>query len=196
MDGCDVVAMRAGQTPVIVELKVTVNLDLLLQASERLALTDRVYIAFPARAAPWRRHWRRIRTLCRRLGIGILTVGSRLDAVKLRLEPGPYHPRGSRYRRERLHGEFERREGDPNTGGSSRQPLVTAYRQDALRCAKCLAAGELRVAEVRSATGVSHAGRILQRNVYGWFERTGVGRYTLTSEGRAAIARYAAESSL
>jgi len=187
--------MRDGDPPVIVELKLSVNLDLLLQASERLALTDRVYIAFPTKAAPWRRHWRRIRTLCRRLGIGILTVDDKRKAVKPRLEPGPYHPRGSRYRRQRLLREFERREGDPNTAGSTRQPLVTAYRQDALRCAQALAAGEQRVADVRAATGLPHAARILQRNVYGWFERTAIGRYVLTPEGRAAIARYAPPSS-
>ncbi len=173
------------------ELKLNVNLELLLQASERLALTDTVYIAFPARAAAWRRHWRRIRTLCRRLGIGILTIDR---AVTLRLEPGACNPRGSRDRRRRLLDEFERRDGDPNTAGSSRRPLVTAYRQAALRCAEALAGGEQPLAEVRRAAGIPHAGRILQRNHYGWFERVARGRYVLSDRGRAALSSYRSRS--
>ena len=43
--GCDVVATRGDEPPVIVELKVSFNLALLLQGIDRLSLTDRVYLA-------------------------------------------------------------------------------------------------------------------------------------------------------
>jgi hypothetical protein len=92
----------------------------------------------------------------------------------------------------RLVGEFERRVGDPNVGGRARAPIVTAYRQDALRCARALAAaGPLRLAELRAATGVAKAAPMLQRNVYGWFVRLSRGVYGLSEAGHAALAQFA-----
>jgi hypothetical protein len=83
--------------------------------------------------------------------------------------------------------EFDRRQGDPNIGGSTRRPLVTAYRQDALRLVRALAeTGPLPLAELRAATGVANAARILQRDVYGWFVRVGRGVYDLSEGGREA----------
>ena len=41
---CDVVAMRGKEAPVVVELKLTITLDLVLQAVDRLLLTPKVYI--------------------------------------------------------------------------------------------------------------------------------------------------------
>src|SRR5436305_7624092 len=45
--GCDLVARRAGEPPVIVELKLRFNLALVLQGIDRLALSERVYVAVP-----------------------------------------------------------------------------------------------------------------------------------------------------
>jgi hypothetical protein len=65
---------------------------------------------------------------------------------------------------------------------------MTAYRQDALRCAHCLAGnGPMRAAAVRRHTSVASAARILQRNVYGWFERVERGVYRVTPRGRTAL---------
>ncbi len=59
---------------------------------------------------------------------------------------------------------------------------------DALRCAHCLAGnGPLRAAAVRRSTSVASAGRILQRNVYGWLERVERGVYSVTPRGRTAL---------
>src|SRR3546814_11729028 len=62
--------------PVIVELKRRFSLALLLQGVDRLAMSERVYLAFaaPDRAAGWRRDSRAILKLCRRLGLGLLRV--------------------------------------------------------------------------------------------------------------------------
>jgi hypothetical protein len=113
-------------------------------------------------------------------------------AVTVIEEPVPYRPRLSRGRALRLVGEFERRVGDPNVGGLARAPIVTAYRQDALRCARALAAaGPLRLVELRAATGVAKAAPMLQRNVYGWFARRSRGVYGLSEAGHAALAQFA-----
>lgn len=48
--GCDVVALRAGEKDalVVVELKTAFNLDLVLQAVDRMAACDEVWVAVPA----------------------------------------------------------------------------------------------------------------------------------------------------
>lgn len=44
---CDVVAIRGDEPPVIVELKLTLNLDVLLQGVDRLALSSLIYVGIP-----------------------------------------------------------------------------------------------------------------------------------------------------
>ena len=45
--GCDLVGRRGDEPPVIVELKLRFNLALVLQGVDRLALSERVYLAVP-----------------------------------------------------------------------------------------------------------------------------------------------------
>ena len=187
---CDLVALRADDPPLIVELKSTLNLELILQAADRLKVSESVYIAFPASAPLWRNRWRRVRALCQRLGVGIITVDPRSERVKVRLDPLPYQPRENRQRKHRLLAEFDKRVGDPNTGGMSRQPIVTAYRQDALRCLDSLRMGPLALADIRKASGVERAGSILQKDHYGWFERVSRGCYQLSPRGSRAVGEY------
>ena len=56
---CDVMALRDEQM-LVVELKTTLNLTLILQAVERLALTEFVYIAVPADCAPLKKQQKSI----------------------------------------------------------------------------------------------------------------------------------------
>ena len=194
--GCDLVARRGDEPLVVVELKLRLSLALILQGVDRLALTERVYLAVP-RPSSRRRGSRSlapdardVRKLCRRLGLGLLLVGPR--NVEIVEEPVPYLPRPAKARALRLKDEFDRRLGDANIGGAVAAPIVTAYRQDALRCARALApGGPMRIAALRAAAGVPDAARILQRNVYGWFTRTARGTYMLSDSGDAALRRFA-----
>jgi hypothetical protein len=192
--GCDLVARRGDEPVVIVELKRRFTLALVLQGIDRLAMSERVYVAVPR---PPRRGFRgvvpeapAVRRLCRRLGLGLIVVGR--SSVAVVEEPLPYKPRPARERAARLLAEFDRRLGDPNIGGRVRTPIVTAYRQDALRIAQALAAaGPLRLADLRLATGIADAAAILQRNVYGWFVRTCRGTYALSEPGQRALGQFA-----
>src|SRR3546814_20885499 len=85
---------------VIVELKRRFSLALLLQGVDRLAMSERVYLAFaaPDRAAGWRRDSRAILKLCRRLGLGLLRVPPDRALVAPLLDPLPYPPRPNRQR--------------------------------------------------------------------------------------------------
>ncbi|WP_420347045.1 DUF2161 family putative PD-(D/E)XK-type phosphodiesterase [Pelagibius sp.] len=199
--GCDLVARRGEDPPVIVELKTGFTLPLVLQGIDRLALSDHVYLAVgvparPARGSLWRRERRGILKLCRRLGLGLLAVheatASKDPLVEPLLDPLPYQPRPNRKRQGLLLKEFAHRIGDPNTGGQTRRPIVTAYRQAALACAALLReSGPTKAAAVAEATAVAGAQRILQRDVYGWFQRVERGVYALSPKGAEALALYA-----
>ena len=68
--GCDVVGVRRDEPPVIVELKLSFGLGLVLQGVDRLAISERVYLA----VGQWPRRWKSVRKLCRRLGLGVIVV--------------------------------------------------------------------------------------------------------------------------
>ncbi len=181
----DVVALREGAEPLIVELKTGFSLTLLQQAVARQAVTDTVYVAVPR----WkgRAGWRAFRGnigLCKRLGLGVLSVRLEDGFVEVHHDPAPFRPRKSRARRAALLGEFARRAGDPNEGGT-RGARITAYRQDAERLRAWLAQnGPARGAEVARATGVARATRMMADNHYGWFERVEKGVYRLATPGQ------------
>lgn len=188
----DVMALRDGDPPVLVELKNRFTLSLVHQGIARQSVTDAVYLAVPHRAG--RRAAALMRdnlALCRRLGLGLITVRQRDGFVQVLADPGPYQPRKSKPRLGRLLREFQRREGDPTKGGSTRTGLVTAYRQDALRVATHLAGnGPCKGAAVAAATGVANATRIMADDHYGWFERVTTGIYALTPAGAQGLAQY------
>ena len=203
VNGCDLVARRGNEPLVIVELKTGFTLPLVLQGVDRQALSDDVYLAVgvaarPAAGSLWRRERRSIMKLCRRLGLGLLAVheptARKAALVEPMLDPAPYRPRPDRRRQGRLLREFAHRVGDPNTGGASKRPIVTAYRQDALRCAHHLQAnGPTKASVVARETGVAKAASLMYRDVYGWFERVDRGIYGLTPKGLGALSTYADE---
>lgn len=188
--GCDLVGIAEGDPSIVVvcELKLSFNLELLLQAVDRAAVSDEVWIAARVSAkGRGREADKRYRDLCRRLGIGMLAV-SDLGEVSVIVNSVSPMPRTNPKRRSRLVREHRRRQGDPAVGGSTRAPVMTAYRQQALGCAAALAAGPLRVRDIRTAS--ADAGKILLSNVYGWFERIDRGVYGLTDAGRQALERW------
>ncbi|MCC8937779.1 hypothetical protein H8A99_15190 [Bradyrhizobium sp. Arg68] len=188
--GCDLVALSDGDPPVVVvgELKLAFNLELILQAVDRAAAADEVWIAAKISArGKGRESDARYRNLCRRLGFGMLGVTATGD-VEVLVKPPTAAIRRNPKKRSRLIAEHQKRKGDPVLGGSTRAPIMTAYRQQALACASALSAGPRPVRELRAA--IPDAGKILLHNVYGWFDRAERGIYVLTDAGRAALKRW------
>jgi hypothetical protein len=185
-------ALRGGDPPVIVELKTGFSLTLLHQGIERLSITDTVYLAVPRpTGAPGKKALKNNATLCRRLGLGLLTVRLRDGFVEAHVDPVPYTPRKSKKKQTQLLREFQRLVGDPNTGGSTRRGLVTAYRQDALKCLGFLEGhGATKASVIAKSTGVPKARNIMAVNHYGWFERTAKGIYGLSPKGIAALGEF------
>lgn len=188
--GCDIVAIRAAEAPflVIVEMKLSFTLELVLQAVDRLPMADEIWLAVRA-STRGRDRDGRVAKLCRLLGFGLLRVSAGTNRVEILAEPGPYRPRMNARARSRLVEEHQRRLGDPAHGGSTRQPIMTAYRQRALACAAALNGGPQAVRALRAVA--PDAAAILLRNVYGWFAREQRGIYRLTDSGQAALARWA-----
>lgn len=187
--GCDIVALKDGEPVrvVIAELKLSFTLDLVLQAVDRTVLCDEVWVAVAgSKRGRGRESDPKAKRLCRMLGIGLLVVwpGGR---VEVQVTPFPWRPRLDAKRRARLVTEHRRRRGDPAVGGQTRQPIMTAYRQQALGCAARLAAGPARPRDLKP--DLPDAPKILQRNVYGWFTPISRGVYGLTAAGHAALAR-------
>jgi hypothetical protein len=187
--GCDIVALRVVGDPllVIVEMKLSFTLELVLQAVDRLPMADEIWLAVRA-STRGRDRDSRVQKLCKLLGFGLLRVAPGSGTVDILSEPGPYRPRTNERRRSRLVDEHHRRQGDPAAGGSTRQPIMTAYRQRALACAAQLREGPQSVRVLR--TYADDAAGILLRNVYGWFARERRGIYRLTPAGGAALSRW------
>ena len=195
--GVDVVGRRGDEEPIVVELKTSFGLPLLMQGVQRQSLTDAVYLAFPSETAGgvWKKQRRDAQKLCRRLGLGVLLVHHDREPALVEpvLDPAPYQPRKNIRRTGLLLKEFEHRRGDPSPGGSTRQPIMTAYRQDALACARFIAdregdeTGSASPKEIRDSLTIAKAGSILQRDVYGWFIRLERGVYGLSEKGRRAL---------
>ena len=188
--GCDLLGLSEGEPPVVVicELKLSFNLELVLQGVERAAAADEVWLAAKlSKKGKGRESDARFRNLCRRLGFGLLGVGES-GTVEILLSPDAPSPRRDGKKRSRLVREHQRRRGDPTAGGGSRAPIMTAYRQAALSMAAALVAGPLRPRDLKSVT--PDAPKILQRDVYGWFVRQERGIYALSTAGHAALLRW------
>ncbi|MFK0274404.1 DUF2161 domain-containing phosphodiesterase [Ensifer sp. NPDC090286] len=188
--GCDIVALSDDEPPLVVvcELKLSFNLELILQAVDRATAGDEVWVAARVSAkGKGRESDRRFRDLCRRLGFGMLAVADN-GMVDVILTASAVMPRKNNRKRARLISEHRRRKGDPTAGGATRTPIMTAYRQQALACAAALQAGQQRPRDLRPVA--PDAAKILLSNVYGWFDRIDRGLYALSEQGVEALRRW------
>ena len=179
--------------PIIIELKTGFTLSLFHQAINRQSMTDQVYIAVPRKTGKAALvAIRRNKMLCRRLGIGLITVRLKDGAVVVHCEPAPFTPRKIKARKTKLLAEFESRHGDPNKGGMTSSGMMTSYRQGALRCAKVLYdEGACKASYVAKMAGFEKARNCMSANHYGWFEKVDRGVYGLTREGAKALESHA-----
>ncbi|MBE2215618.1 MAG: hypothetical protein IAE82_17230 [Opitutaceae bacterium] len=191
---CDVAATR-GEDLVIVELKVALSLELLAQAVRRQRLTDTVYLAVPRPATrAQEERLRAMRPLLRRLELGLLVVdlGAAPASVSVAVQPQPVQRRREIKARRALLQELAARTGDDNAGGSTRRPLVTVYREQALFIAVALhRLGAMAPKRLRELGAGPKTLSILRSDVYGWFERVGHALYALKPAGVEALIRYA-----
>jgi len=125
------------------------------------------------------------------LGLGLMVIDSdrQIGSVEVLLDPGEYRPRKSKHRQERLLGEFVKRVGDPNLGGTGkRKGIMTVYRQRALVIARFLQKqGPTKASHIARTLREPKARNILYKNVYGWFDKVSLGVYELSPRGKQEI---------
>jgi hypothetical protein len=188
---CDIAALH-GDELIAVELKSSINLKLILQATERQESCDAVYLAVPAEGSSYPADFKAKLRLVKRLELGLLLVRflSHRIRVELVCHPAGSGPRKSRRKRQVILREFSGRSGDYTPGGT-RGKVITAYREQALYIA-CLLhrEGPLSPARCRKLGAPDKAAAILQANHYGWFERVSRGLYRLHEAGRQALKEY------
>lgn len=176
--GADLVAVK-GETIVIAELKISFNIKLLYQAVRRLQITPLVYAAifYPPRRQKMS-YWQMMKSLCRRLNIGMLMV--RGDRVEVFAEPAPFQSKVTARHKNKLLKEFHGRRVSENTGGVTGVKLNTAYLESAVHISVLLHQHKILPAKELVALGTTEKTHsILYANHYGWFSRASVGKYKL-----------------
>ena len=134
---------------------------------------------------------RHVVKLLRMLGLGLIVIDAANERgyVEVLLDPAEYRPRKSKSRQERLLGEFMKRVGDPNLGGSDRRTgIMTVYRQRAIAIARFLQQEPpAKASQIATTLRDPKARDILYRDVYGWFDRVSLGVYALSPRGQREI---------
>lgn len=194
---CDIVAVKDGEL-VVIELKLTLNVELLVQATKRQRLTENVYIAIPKPKYKLRsKRWTDICHLLKRLELGLIVVsfsGNR-KKTEILFHPTPFDRKKSmrqnKRKREMVFTEVHGRSGDFNVGGSNRAKIMTAYKENCIQIGCYLEKfGQLSPkALIELGTG-KKTPSILTKNFYKWFERIKRGTYVISEKGIKELKEY------
>tara|TARA_B110000285_G_scaffold201073_1_gene235435 strand:+ start:2720 stop:3409 length:690 start_codon:yes stop_codon:yes gene_type:complete len=196
VENCDVVAVKVpaanekAQPATIIELKLSLNLDVVLQAVARLLLSPLVYIGVPSSCGALKKtKLKRIVKLLKMLGLGLLAINLKRNTVEVIVDPTSYQPRQSKPKQQWLINEFEARVGDPNLGGASTKAgRMTAYKQQAIEIANYLSKhGATKASDIAKSLEVPKSRAIVYDNHYGWFQNVSRGVYDLSDFGKALL---------
>ena len=190
VNGVDIVAIKNDEI-IAVELKIRINLELILQGVDRQKEADSVYLAVPAPKK--RKKFKREFQLLKRLGLGLIYIkpDSPLHKVEIIFHPGSSQLIKRKKKREAIIREVSGRLTNYNIGGSHQTKIMTAYRQRALMIACYLKRlGPSSPAALKKRGAPPDTGPILYNNFYGWFEHIGPGLYGLHKAGLASLGEY------
>ena len=189
---CDAIAIKEDEEPIIIELKTGLTIDLLMQGVDRQLISDFVYLVVPHRGGRiFKKRLVGFIKLCKRLGLGLLSVRSVENSILVHCEPEEFKARKIKKRKTGLLNEFINRVGDPNIGGQSKRKIITAYRQDVLRILKYMELNHsTKPKDIKKELEIDNAPSILQLNYYGWFYRQKRGIYKISSQGEQALIDY------
>lgn len=194
---CDVVAIKDDGL-IIIELKLNLNITLLMQAAKRQRYTPDVYIAIQRPKMSLRkRKWRDLVHLVRRLELGLILISfeGKQPSIHVVHEPSPFDcqksVRQSKKGRNQLIKEVKDRRSNQNIGGSSHVTTMTAYKEKSIQIAFYLDyLGPMSAKDLRKLNTGERTYGILYHNYYQWFKRVDRGIYDLTDLGREAYQDY------
>lgn len=186
---CDILANKEDEW-LVVELKKTLNLEVILQAAERQKISDTVYIAvFKPKQFSKSSKYKRICHLLRRLEIGLFLVSFKGSEHKVEVVQTAERfdrvqsQRVNAKKRSQIQNEFKKRK-TKTTGGITKTKIMTAYREDAVRIGELLEiSGPSKPAQLRE-TGLElkRIQTILYKDYYGWFNRVETGIYQVSEQ--------------
>lgn len=191
VNDCDVVSLK-GDSLIIIELKLNLNITLLMQAAKRQKFTPEVYIAIPRpKTSLRRRRWRDLVHLIRRLELGLILISfqGKKPSLDIVHKPASFDRkrsiRQSKKGREKLIKEVRSRRSNDNIGGSSNITMMTAYKEVSIQIAFYLDhLGPMSAKELRKLSTGEKTYGILYNNYYKWFKRIDRGVYDLTPLGK------------
>ena len=186
---CDITATK-GDELIIIELKLSANLQLFIQATNRQYITDSVYVAIPKPTQRSKKHWKGILHILKRLELGLIfvDVDNPVNPVEVVFHPIEFQRRKFKHRKRAIIKEAESRSLNLNVGGSNKKKIITAYKENAIQIAV-----ELKIIGVTSAKILREydSGKktlsILYSNFYGWFQRIDRGIYGITQKGEKEL---------
>ena len=194
---CDIVAFT-DEDFLVVEMKLHLNITLLMQAAERQRYTPNVYVAIPRPKSSLRRkRWRDLVHLIRRLELGLILVSleTKSKSIQVVHEPKPFDRKASMQRskkkRDKLLQEAKERKSNLNIGGSSNTSVMTVYKEKSIQIAYYIDyLGPMSAKELRKLQTGDRTYGILYNNYYKWFKKVGRGIYDLTSLGIKEYKQY------
>ncbi len=196
---CDLLANKEEEW-IVVELKKTLNLEVILQAAERQKISDLVYIAvLKPKKFTKSSKFKRVCHLLRRLEIGLLLVNFKGEQgfIEVVQTAEPFDrvksQRVNREKKHRTQEEFKKRKGK-SIGGINRTKVMTAYREQSILIAETLEKkGTAKPKElIETNLDLKRIQTILYDNYYGWFDRINKGIYQ-TSETWETLKKESAE---
>lgn len=191
---CDLAAVKENEL-IVVELKLNLTVDLLVQATKRQRLTDQVYVAIPKpKNKLSSKKWQDICHLLRRLELGLILVnflksGTRIEVV---ITPSPFDRAKSlkqnKNKRLNVLKEIHARNGDYNVGGSNKTKIMTAYKESCIHIAYLLdQLGPQSPKSLRQMGTGEKTLSILNKNYYGWYSKVERGIYTVSEKGKEEL---------
>ena len=191
----DLYMEKEGES-VAIELKQSLDFKAVQQAALRQKLTDYVYIGIFKPKDMYSASFKDKLYLLKRLGIGLIVVSKRGFGIEIVNPPevselSIYQSR-NKGKKKTLSTEFQKRKVKNNIGGVNRTKLITSYREDALLVLDALKelGGEAATKDIKKISGIDKTTQILYNNYYGWFSRTGKGKYKLEEAGLKATEEF------
>jgi hypothetical protein len=183
---------------VIVELKLSLTVDLLMQATKRQKLTDQVYIAIPKPKYKMNsKKWHDLCHLLKRLELGLIIVSFLKSGAKMEVcfSPQPFNNQKNKNynvrKRKKVIEEMQGRNGSYNVGGSSKTKIMTAYKENCIQIASLLNRnGPMTPKALRQQGTGEKTLSILSKNYYQWFEKVARGVYSINDLGRKELKDY------
>jgi len=186
---CDITATK-GNELIIIELKLSANLQLFIQATNRQYITDSVYVAIPKPTQRSKKHWKGILHILKRLELGLIFVDidNPVNPVEVVFHPIEFQRRKFKHRKRAIIKEAESRSLNLNVGGSNKKKIITAYKENAIQIAVYLKIiGDTSAKILREYDSGKKTLSILYSNFYGWFQRIDRGIYGITQKGKKEL---------